>query len=91
MQINFCSLEGVKLISSTWFVVCLLQSDELTWIQVKYGSINKSDHMVGDKFIESFFDLHQGWNFLEYKFLSIGDVTKGYQTNDIVGRKLSFY
>ena len=47
--------------------------------------------MVGDKFIESFFDLHQGWNFLEYKFLSIGDVTKGYQTNDIVGRKLSFY
>ena len=35
--------------------------------------------MVGDKFIESFFDLHQGWNFLEYKFLLIGDVIKGYQ------------
>ena len=64
---NFSSLEGEKLISNIWSVgsAGTLQSEKYTWLQVKHGSINKSDHMFGYKSLESFLDLHQGWNFLK--------------------------
>ena len=52
------------MISNIWFVgsTITLQSQRL---QVEHGSLIKSDHMqIPIKLAaESFFDLHQGWNF----------------------------
>ena len=57
-------------------------------VKFKLGSIVKSDHMeipikLAGKSLESFIDLHQGWNFLGYKFLTIAvsfmDMERGIQ------------
>ena len=85
VKVNFPSSEGVKL-------VCWLCSYACNQ-SVEHGS-----KMIICKFpsswrksLESFFDLHQGWNLLGEKFLtivmSLNDIDRGLD----VCRKLSFY
>ena len=85
IKVNFPSLEGVKLVIGS---AVTLQSVS----RARF----KSDHMqisikCGGKYLESFFDLHQGWNLLGEKFLtivmSLNDIDRGLD----VCRKLSFY
>ena len=66
------------MISNIWYVgsavVCCSQNEILDYRSSTVLNQKRSyanSHQVRGKCLESFFDLHDGWNFLGYKFLTI--------------------